>query len=41
MRWENIIIKIKMSMIISGKNISNNDDAGGANAEYIFEPTNQ
>ena len=26
---------IKMSIIIEGKNISNNDDA-----EYVFEPTN-
>lgn len=28
-------IFIKMSIIIEGKNISNNDDA-----EYVFEPTN-
>lgn len=30
-----------MSIIIPGKNISNNDDAEGANAEYVFEPTNE
>ena len=29
------ILFIKMSIIIEGKNISNNDDA-----EYVFEPTN-
>ena len=28
-------IYIKMSIIVEGKNISNND-----NAEYVFEPTN-